>query len=130
MMKQQRFEGDGAARLIQLIRHHGYNKDVDIELATVTAAPPNIKIKLDNTKLELGKGDLIVAESLLDHERVYSVEGGTVNGSVSDGGTLQSLTVTNGKLTIQSPLKVGDRVIVASIKDGQLYVVLDKAVMI
>jgi Protein of unknown function (DUF2577) len=62
MMKQQRFEGDGAARLIQLMRHHGYNKDVDVEFATVTSVPPNVKLKLDNSKLELNNNDVVATD--------------------------------------------------------------------
>jgi len=58
----ERLEGDGAARLIQLMRQYGYNKDVDIELATITNAPPDLKIKVDNMKVELDRDDLIVAQ--------------------------------------------------------------------
>lgn len=129
MTTKERLEGSGAKRLIQLMRQHGYNADVNIELATVTSAPPNLRIKIDNMKVELDRDDLVVAESLLDHERIYSVQGGLVSGSVSDGSNLQSLSVTEGKLTIKSPLKVGDRVIVASANNGQLYFVIDKAVI-
>jgi hypothetical protein len=107
----ERLEGGGAARLIQLIRRHGYNKDVDIELATVTNAPPDLKIKVDNMKVELDRDDLIVAQSLTKHKRQVKIDGGA--------------TV---ELEFQDELKVGDRVIVASADNDQLYFVLDKAV--
>jgi len=55
-----RLEGSGASKLVQLVREIGYNKDVDIELATVTAPPPNLKIKVDNMSVELQKDDLVV----------------------------------------------------------------------
>jgi hypothetical protein len=111
-MTKERLEGSGAARLIQLIRQHGYNIDVDIELATVTSAPPNLKIKVDNMKIELDRDDLIVAQSLTKHKRQVKIDGGA--------------TV---ELEYQDELKVGDRVIVASANNGQLYFVIDKAVI-
>jgi Protein of unknown function (DUF2577) len=92
-MKKERLEGDGAARLIQLIRQHGYNKDVDIELATVTSAPPDIKLKIDNTKLEIDKDDIVMTETFE-----------------------------------KAAAQPGDRVVVASVKNGQLYIVFDKVV--
>lgn len=92
-MSVERLEGDGATRLIQLIRQHGHNKDVDIELATVTSAPPDIKIQIDNMKIELDKDDIVATAQFAS-----------------------------------SSVQVGDRVIVASVKNSQLYIVLDKAV--
>lgn len=108
----ERLEGSGATRLIQLIRKHGYNKDVDIELGTVTSSPPDIKIQIDNMKMELDRDDLIVARYLTKHKRQIRINGGE---------TLE--------LEYQDELKIGDRVIVASVKKGQLYIVLDRAVL-
>jgi Protein of unknown function (DUF2577) len=110
-MTKERLEGSGAARLIQLIRQHGYNVDVNIELATVTSAPPNLKIKVDNMKVELDRDDLVVAQYLTKHKRQVKINGGT--------------TV---ELEYQDELKPGDRVIVTSANNGQIYFVLDKAV--
>ncbi|KQC48535.1 hypothetical protein AP057_12735 [Geobacillus sp. Sah69] len=109
---KDRLEGNGAARLIQLMRHHGYNKDVDIELATITSAPPNIKVKIDNMNIELDRDDLIVARYLTKHKRQVKIDGGA--------------TV---EIEYQDELKVGDRVIVVSANNGQLYFVIDKAVI-
>lgn len=109
---KDRLEGNGAARLIQLMRQHGYNKDVDIELATVTSAPPNIKVKIDNMNIELDRDDLIVAQYLTKHKRQVRIDGGA--------------TV---ELEYQDELKVGDRVIVVSANNGQLYFIIDKAVI-
>lgn len=108
----ERLEGDGAAKLVQLIRRYGYNKDVDIELATVTSAPPDLKIKVDNMKVELDRDDLIVAQCLTKHKRQVKIDGGE---------TIE--------LEYQDELKPGDRVIVASANNGQLYFVIDKAVI-
>lgn len=109
---KDRLEGNGAARLIQLMRQHGYNKDVDIELATVTSAPPDLKIKVDNMKIELDRDDLIIAQYLTKHKRQVKIDGGA--------------TV---ELEFQDELQIGDRVIVVSANNGQLYFVIDKAVI-
>lgn len=58
-----RLEGNGAARFIRLIQQHGYNKDIDVALGTVTAAPPAIKIRLDGDSFELDKDDVVVGAS-------------------------------------------------------------------
>ncbi|OQP06851.1 hypothetical protein B1690_05945 [Geobacillus sp. 46C-IIa] len=105
-------EGNGAVRLIQLMRQHGYNKDISIELATVTSPPPNIKIRVDNMKIELDKDDVIIAQHLTKHKRQVRINGGT--------------TV---ELEHQDELKVGDRVIVASDRD-QVFYIIDRAVMV
>jgi hypothetical protein len=110
-MTKERLEGSGAARLIQLIRQHGYNVDVNIEMATVTSSPPDLKIKVDNMKVELDRDDLVVAQYLTKHKRQVKINGGT--------------TV---ELEYQDELKPGDRVIVTSANNGQIYFVLDKAV--
>jgi hypothetical protein len=102
-----RFEGSGASRLVQLIRAYGYNKDVDFELATVVAPPPNLQITLDKDGLTLESSDLIVCEHLMQHSR-----------ELTDG------TI----LTFNTALKTGDKVIVATLEEKQLFIVIDKAV--
>ncbi|MBB6283827.1 DUF2577 family protein [Geobacillus subterraneus] len=104
-------EGNGAVRLIQLMRQHGYNKDVSIELATVTSPPPNIKIQVDNMKIELDKDDVVVAEHLLPHKRMVLFLG------------------TESEMEFKDSLKAGDRVIVASDRD-QVFYIIDRAVMV
>jgi Protein of unknown function (DUF2577) len=102
-----RMEGSGASRLVQLIRSYGYNKDVDFELATVVAPPPNLQITLDKDGLILEASDLVVCEHLTEHSR-----------ELTDGTTL----------TFRPALKVGDKVIVVSSEEKQQFLVIDKAV--
>ena len=59
-------QGDGFSQLVQLMRKHGHNKDVEIELGTVTAPPPEVLIRLDSLGFDLDKGDLIFAGRLSD----------------------------------------------------------------
>ncbi|MFP7288277.1 DUF2577 family protein [Shouchella clausii] len=69
----ERIEGSGASQLVQLIRKIGHNTDVSIELATVTSAPPELKIKVDHMNVELEKDDLIVVQSLTKHKRTVTL---------------------------------------------------------
>jgi hypothetical protein len=59
-------EGSGAVRLINLMKKHGYNKDLSVSLATVTNGMPDIRIQVDGMKIELDKDDLVIAERVKD----------------------------------------------------------------
>ncbi len=147
----ERIEGSGASQLVQLIRKIGYNSEITFELATVTAKPPELKIKVDHMNVELEKDDLIVAQSLTKYTRKVNLS--TENkAEISSSSISQSstLTLTQGTGSIKflsfglasakfvakevelefiDELKEGDRVIVAGIHQGQTYIILDRAVM-
>jgi hypothetical protein len=106
-----RLEGNGAARIIQLMKSHGHNESVKVHFATITAAPPSIKLRIDGDKFELEADDFEVAEHLTKHTRQIKI----------DGGAVQSLEFQDG-------LQVGDRVVVISANNDQRYYVIDKAV--
>ncbi|MFP4976475.1 DUF2577 family protein [Paenibacillus sp. CN-4] len=146
----ERIEGSGASQLVQLIRKIGHNTDVSIELATVTSAPPELKIKVDHMNVELEKDDLIVVQSLTKHKRTVTLisEGGasgeagnmtssatgTVSGNPAElqlkGLTFSSadFTAKEAELEFLDELKKDDRVLVAGIQQGQMYVILDRVV--
>jgi hypothetical protein len=65
-------EGSPQSRLIQLMRKHGHNKDVTIELATVITPMPDLSVKLGSDGLVLEREDLIVAGII----ETYSVSAG------------------------------------------------------
>ncbi|MEK5477964.1 DUF2577 family protein [Paenibacillus sp. FSL R5-0407] len=147
----ERIEGSGASQLVQLIRKIGYNSEITFELATVTAKPPDLKIKVDHMNVELEKDDLIVAQSLTKYTRKANLS--TENkAEISSSSISQSsaLTLSQGTGSIKflsfgmasakfvakevelefiDELKEGDRVIVAGIQQGQTYIILDRAVM-
>lgn len=149
----ERIEGSGASQLVQLIRAIGYNSEITFELATVTSAPPQLKIKVDHMNVELEKDDLIVAQSLTKHTRTINLksEGNTEVSSSSpsvgfelpvDGNgqshllTFSSIKLASADQTIKQAeleftdlLKKDDRVIVVGINQGQTYIILDRAVM-
>lgn len=106
-------KGSGISQLAQVMRSLGYNDFDRFELATVTAIPPSIQIRIDNMKIDLDASDIVIAEQLTEHERTVTINGGT-----------------ESTMLVKSPLQVGDRIIVASSNGGQTYVVLDKAVTI
>lgn len=145
-----RIEGSGASQLVQLIRELGYNSEVTIELATVTAAPPELKIKVDHMNLELERDDLIVAQSLTKHKRKINVKSEgkakissnsinqvsivtTPQGTgkldfTSFGLSSSNFTAEEAELEFLDELKEGDRVIVVGINQGQTYMILDRVV--
>ncbi|MGP0587274.1 DUF2577 family protein [Paenibacillus timonensis] len=148
----ERIEGSGASQLVQLIRAIGYNSDITLELATVTAAPPELKIKVDHMNVELEKDDLIVAQSLTKYSRKVNVKSegktevsstsitqasvlvvssgsGEITKFTSFGMSSANLTVQEAELEFTDELKKDDRVIVAGIHQGQTYLILDRAVM-
>jgi hypothetical protein len=93
----ERIEGSGGSQLLQLIQTFGYNKDLDLVFGTVTSDAPNLKIKVDNMKVELDKADLMIAEHLTIHSRkVTFMSIGKTNikgtGNVSGGSVQDSMT--------------------------------------
>lgn len=127
-------EGDPYSKIVQMIRTTGYSKPVNIEIATVTEAPPNLKIALDSDGLVLEKDDLIVAEGLTKHVRTVSLTSASFGGITTPAGTgphthgYESIDIQAGVLTYEDELKVGDRVIVACLDEDMVYVILDRAV--
>jgi Protein of unknown function (DUF2577) len=152
-----KLEGNGAGRFIQLMRQHGHNTDVDVELATVLTPPPALTIKLDNDGIVLDKDDLLVAQHLTKYKRHFTIRKSTdgnfaskvklgsssVTESMSTQGynphthdiyslaldnVQNDLTFENVEVEFLDEIKPEDRVIVLAIKDGQQYVILDRAV--
>lgn len=141
-------EGSWESKGIGLIRKFGYNKDVDVLLGTVIAPPPNIRIKIDKSLLELDKDDVIVAQHITNYTVPFSAIVSKANYESAPFGTLNEKYVDEsgqyaeqkklyhslgfifdtGMLTMNNELKAGERVIVAEIEKGQRYVVLDRAV--
>lgn len=102
-------EGGGVSQLKSVVKQLTYVKSADIEFATVLTPPPSIRVAVDSMKIELDADDLAICESLTKTTRDATINGGA--------------TVS---IEIDNSLKVGDRVVVASINDGQLYVILDR----
>ena len=134
MTKWVNREGNVYAKIGQMIRETGYSKPVNIELATVVEAPPNLRLKLDADGLVLEKEDLIVAQSLAKHERKVSLKSSSIGGATTPAGVgphthgYESIDIQEGILTFEDELAVGDRVIVVCLDEDMIYVVLDRAV--
>ena len=144
-------EGNPYSKWNQLIRDKGYSKPVNIEIATVTATPPNLKITLDADGLTLDKDDLIVAEGLTRHVRTITFKSASnirlasasISGDTKSGGgpahthgydtialnaVQNDFAIDEAVIEYQDELKVGDRVIVACLDEDMVYVILDRAV--
>lgn len=155
---EPRFEGGWDSKMAFAMKKLGYNQDVDFELATVTNAPPELRIRVDNVKIEFEKDDLIVAEHLTKHKRYITIrkstdskwnthmrfKSGNVTESMSTEGYLphtHDITMLNldnvqedfdfveAEMEFNDELKVGDRIVVASINNGQSYIILDRMVV-
>lgn len=105
----QLIEGGPISQLKALIKSIGYNKDVDIEFATVLSPLPDIRIKIDNIPIELDANDVTVCEHLRDHKREVTINGGELV-----------------EMTVKSPLKAGDRVAVIGNDAAQIFVIVDR----
>lgn len=66
MEKRLKIEGSPASRMIQLMQKHGHNRDVTIELGTVTQAMPDLAILMESDGLTLDREDLIVSQTAND----------------------------------------------------------------
>lgn len=114
-----RLEGSPASKFAQLIGKFGYNDYDRFEFATVVSPPPAIRIKIDNVDgITFEADDLVVAEHLTKHKREVTFTYDTVDGVVT----------RTGEMTFDDELDPGDRVLVASMNDGQAYVILDRVV--
>ncbi|WP_338461539.1 DUF2577 domain-containing protein [Brevibacillus borstelensis] len=133
-----RIEGSGASQLVQIIRQIGYNNYDRFELATVVSPPPDLRIRIDNMALDLEADDLVVTEHLTRHKRIVTIKHeqdterdvGDTEPKPRDNDSTGSLAWTYSyvELQFEDVLKAGDRVLVASMNDGQSYVILDRVV--
>lgn len=143
-----RYEGGPYSKWSQVIRDVGYNKDTDFEIGEVIAPPPSLKIQVGS--LEIEADDVVIAQHLTKYEIPFtasitkaqfeSAPLGTLNDDYVDetgayGEQKKSyhslgFTFDEGKITLDNSLKAGDRVVIASVDDGQRYIVLDRAVIL
>lgn len=135
-LSMDRLEGSGVSQLRQAIASVGYNPYDKLELATVIASPPELRIKIDNMTIDLDADDLVVAEHLTRHTRIVTITheqdaerdvGDIVpfpkdNDSDGDLYRKQSYVL----MQFEDVLKPGDRVLVSSMNDGQTYVIHDR----
>lgn len=139
----ERLEGSGVSQLYQVIKRVGRNDFDKFELATVTSPPPELRIRVDDWPIDLDRTDIIVAEHLTRHKRIVSirheemaerdlgdkiVQDGLDTDDMVPGNPITEYTHSYVEQTFEDVLKPGDRVIVASMNDGQTYVILDRAV--
>lgn len=129
---------DGVTEFAKIFKSLEPKDTPSITTGTVIAPPPNAQIRL-NDVIVLDNTNLIFAASLLNtHTRM--VEFKTTNAgktdSVNDGGqgarshshVVETLDVKT-RVKYTDTLKAGDTVILVPVTDGQMYYVLDRAVM-
>lgn len=119
-------EGSPFTNLLKLMKTQGYNKDNYVVIGIVSSTSP-LTIDLDN--ITITEGQFFLAERLSEHTRDITIDTTSVNGDVTvpnSSGTLTSFQITEGTLTIKSPLKNGDYVLVLIDEDD--FFVVDKVV--
>ncbi|WP_405390509.1 DUF2577 family protein [Peribacillus simplex] len=62
--RMNKIEGSPASQIIQLMRKHGRNKDITIEVGTVVSPSPSLSVNVDGIVLD--SDDLIVSQTVAD----------------------------------------------------------------
>ncbi|RED86209.1 hypothetical protein [Cohnella phaseoli] len=78
-------EGSGIGKLHQAIKDIGFNHGADLELASVTADYPDVRIQVDNMRIELDRDDLVICERLAEHPRKLTVGDRVLVGMMNSG---------------------------------------------
>lgn len=132
--KRLKREGDGASKLVQLIRDVGSNDSSTMSIGTVLSAPPEITVQLDNDPIVLDKGDLIIAQRLTAHERIANVFSANITMPMTSEGHLThthaitSVTLNNAVISYTDELAPGDRVLVECDDERMKYTIIDRVV--
>lgn len=142
-MKKAMIEGGGSSRLAFAVGQLGYNKDVDIEYATVIAPPPALRIQIDGMKIELDEEDVIIPQSLTRWTEKIAIKPSTASltwsnytRTVDGSSTTKNSEVTAGTLSTtefeiehHNELKAGDRIALITSEESLRYFVLDRIVI-
>lgn len=108
---------DGYSKIAKLFKERDNVMPLKIEVATVIAGFPDIKLMLDNNKIVLDKEDLLFSSAVLkDHQREYVTK---YNGRLSNQRTI---------IFKDYSIKLNDEVLVLPLYDNQKYFILDKVV--
>jgi hypothetical protein len=123
-------EGSPYSNILKLMKAQGYNKDNHVTVGKVTSISP---LTFSVQGFDLEPGDYIIAERLVEHTRNITIEGTSVTDSQMsvEGYTphthnITSFNISEGTLTIKSPLAVDDLVIV--LIDEDEFFIMDKVV--
>lgn len=66
--KRLKIEGDGHSKLVQLTRKIGYNRDVDVKLATVTSVSP-LRVRIDGDNFDMEPEEIITTERFYEAQK-------------------------------------------------------------
>lgn len=119
--KTNRLEGNGASRMVQMMKRFGHNEDVKFHVALVKSVSP-FAIRLQGDNFDITDDLLIVSQAVLPHERQVKITGQATLGNESGAFTGDTLTLTYN----EGYINVNDEVIVVETNDGQRYIVLEK----
>jgi hypothetical protein len=117
-------EGNSFTNLLKLMKTQGFNKDNHVTIGKVTSIVP-LKILIDS--IEISEGDFYIAQRLTEHTRKMWMEVSEMQTPIpTTPEPTEAFRVTEGKIMIKDPLKVGDLVIV--LIDENEFFVMDRVV--
>jgi hypothetical protein len=66
--KPEKIEGEDSSKFIKLIRQVGYNRDVDVKLATVTSVSP-LRVRIDGDNFDMEPEEIITTERFYEAQK-------------------------------------------------------------
>lgn len=117
--------------IIELIRKQALlMQGTGPELALVTSENP-LKIKIHD--MELSRDFLLLSEKFSEHKMDILSGNLTINATTtredSHAHDILNVDINSGELSAGMPLKIGDRVVVLPMYQGQKYFILDRVVV-
>jgi len=66
--RYEKLEGSDYSKLVKLMRGIGYNRDVDVRLATITSVYP-LRLSIDGDNFDMESEELILTERFYDAQK-------------------------------------------------------------
>lgn len=100
-------------------------RDMEMLEGTVTSVSP-VMVKADNDNQILNNNVLTVPERFRSWGGGCSLSGGTVSGQTSDGSSITKFSLTGAAVSMQTPLQIGDKVMLIAYNGKKKYYILDR----
>ena len=121
--QMNRLEGNGASRIIQMMKQIGYNEEVKFHITEVRSVVP-FSIRLIGDDFDIPDEMIFINQSILPHVRKVDL-----NGTATFNGVTDTLNATDMQVTFKDDyIKPGDEVFTIETHDGQRFWVIDKVV--
>lgn len=135
--KRMEIEGDPYSKFAQAMRKYGRSSSSTMVHGTITAAPPEILLRIDNDDTEYDRHDIYVAEHLTSHTRIANIYSADIDADVavtSNGEEaaptviIEDMQQQDATILYTNELQVGDRVLVECDDANMRYTIIDRLV--